>query len=90
MQIGDLWPSTVGPSVKNSVANELFGHEREAFTGARGIKKGLLEVAQGGTILLDEIGDMPLSMQVKLLRVLQERTLMRVGGTEEIPVTFAY
>jgi len=68
------------------LANELFGHEREAFTGARGIKKGLLEVTQGGTILLDEIGDMPLSMQVKLLRVLQERTLMRVGGTQEIPV----
>lgn len=68
------------------LANELFGHEREAFTGARGIKKGLLEVAQSGTILLDEIGDMPLSMQVKLLRVLQERTLMRVGGTQEIPI----
>jgi DNA-binding NtrC family response regulator len=68
------------------LANELFGHEREAFTGARGIKKGLFEVTQGGTILLDEIGDMPLSMQVKLLRVLQERTLMRLGGTREIDV----
>jgi DNA-binding NtrC family response regulator len=68
------------------LANELFGHEREAFTGARGVKKGLLEVAAGGTIFLDEIGDMPLSMQVKLLRVLQEKTLIRVGGTTEIPV----
>ena len=68
------------------LANELFGHEREAFTGAKSIKRGLLEAAQGGTIFLDEIGDMPLSMQVKLLRVLQERVMMRVGGVDEIPV----
>jgi len=68
------------------LANELFGHEREAFTGARGVKKGLLESAPGGSIFLDEIGDMPLVMQVKLLRVLQEKTLIRVGGTTEIPV----
>ncbi len=68
------------------LSNELFGHEKEAFTGARGVKKGLLESAHGGTILLDEIGDMPFSMQVKLLRVIEERKLIRVGGTEEIPV----
>jgi DNA-binding NtrC family response regulator len=68
------------------LANELFGHEREAFTGARGVKKGLIETADQGTLFLDEIGDMPLAMQVKLLRVLQERVFMRVGGTQEIPV----
>src|SRR5512146_2115151 len=68
------------------LANELFGHEKEAFTGARGVKKGLFEVANGGTVLLDEIGDMPLSMQVYLLRVFHERTLMRVGGTQDIPI----
>jgi len=68
------------------LANELFGHEKEAFTGARGVKKGLLEAAPGGSIFLDEIGDMPLTMQVKLLRVIQEKTLIRVGGTNEIPV----
>jgi len=75
-----------GAFTEELLANELFGHEREAFTGARGVKKGLLEVAPGGTIFLDEIGDMPLSMQVKLLRVIQEKTMMRVGGTMEIPV----
>ncbi|WP_027185496.1 sigma-54-dependent transcriptional regulator [Desulfovibrio inopinatus] len=69
------------------LANELFGHEPGAYTGARNAPtKGLMEAAQGGTFLLDEIGDMELMMQVKLLRVLEERSLIRVGGTNEVPI----
>ena len=68
------------------MSTELFGHEQGAFTGAEKLKKGLLEYAKGGTVFFDEIGELPLQMQVKLLRVLQERTLMRVGGAEEIPI----
>jgi two-component system response regulator PilR (NtrC family) len=64
--------------------SELFGHVRGAFTGADANKKGLVEVAEGGTIFLDEIGEMNPSMQVKLLRVLQERRFRRLGGTSEI------
>jgi DNA-binding NtrC family response regulator len=66
--------------------NELYGHEREAFTGAVKGKKGLFEAVSGGTMLLDEIGDMPLAMQSQLLRVLQEKTVTRIGGAREIPV----
>ena len=66
--------------------NELFGHEREAFTGASKFRSGLFESADKGTMLLDEIGEMPVTMQAKLLRVLQEKRIIRVGGTREIPV----
>lgn len=67
--------------------SELFGHEKGAFTGAIRTKPGVFEQANEGTLFLDEIGDMPLSMQVKLLRAIQERTVVRVGGEKSIPVT---
>jgi two-component system response regulator AtoC len=66
--------------------SELFGHEKGAFTGAVCRKPGRIELADGGTLFLDEIGDVPLAMQVKLLRVLQERTFERLGGTETVKV----
>jgi DNA-binding NtrC family response regulator len=66
--------------------SELFGHERGAFTGAVGSRRGLLETADGSTCFLDEIGELPLGLQAKLLRVIQERTLRRVGGNEPIAV----
>lgn len=69
-----------GSFTEELMSNELFGHEKDAFTGATKAKAGLIKVADGGTVFLDEIGDMPLSMQVKLLRVIQEKEVLPVGG----------
>lgn len=68
------------------IESELFGYEKGAFTGAVKNKPGMFELANGGTLLLDEIGELPKALQPKLLRVLQEREIMRVGGTKTIPV----
>ncbi|WP_415718943.1 sigma-54-dependent transcriptional regulator [Maridesulfovibrio sp.] len=73
-----------GGFTEELISSELFGHEKGAFTGATATKIGLLESADGGTVFLDEIGEMPVNMQVKLLRVIQERHIMRVGGTKPV------
>jgi len=69
---------------ENLLENELFGHEKGAYTGAAKREPGKIEMAEGGTLFLDEIGDMPLTMQSHLLRVLNDRTFYRVGGTQEV------
>ncbi|QPD03901.1 MAG: Sigma-54 dependent transcriptional regulator [Candidatus Nitrospira kreftii] len=69
---------------ENLLENELFGHEKGAYTGATKRESGKIEIAEGGTLFLDEIGDMPLTMQSHLLRVLNDRTFYRVGGTQEV------
>jgi DNA-binding NtrC family response regulator len=93
-RIHDLSLRRTGPFIPINCAavpeplfeSELFGHERGAFTGATERTRGKIEVADGGTLFLDEIGEMPVSVQAKLLRFLENRKFMRVGGTEKISV----
>jgi len=79
-------PVNCGAIPSELTESEFFGHEKGAFTGATGQKLGKFEIAQHGTIFLDEISTLPFNLQAKLLRVLQERTIERVGGTRQIPV----
>jgi two-component system response regulator AtoC len=83
---GPFVPINLGGVPENLLESELFGYEKGAFTGAEGRKIGLFELAAGGTLFLDEVGDMPLPLQVKLLRVLQEKRIMRLGGTRQLPI----
>jgi two-component system response regulator PilR (NtrC family) len=79
-------PVNCGAIPAELMESEFFGHRKGSFTGAISDKQGLFQAAEGGTLFLDEIADLPLAMQVKLLRVIQEKLLRTVGGTEEIPV----
>lgn len=83
---GPFVPINLGGFPDQLLESELFGFERGAFTGAESRKQGLFELAAGGTLFLDEVGEMPLHLQVKLLRVIQDRKLQRLGGTGSIPI----
>lgn len=83
---GPFVPLNCGAIPRELIESELFGHRRGSFTGALADRVGRIELAHGGTLFLDEIGDLPLDMQVKLLRVLQERAILPVGASREVPV----
>jgi len=85
-QAGPFIAVNCGAFSESLVESELFGHEKGAFTGAFSAKAGWFEAANGGTLFLDEIGDLPLNIQVKLLRVLQEREVVRLGARRPIPI----
>jgi DNA-binding NtrC family response regulator len=79
-------PVDCGSLVPTLIESELFGHVRGAFTGAAGSKDGLLSIAEGGTVFLDEIGELPIDLQAKLLRAIQEKEIRPVGSTKQIPI----
>jgi two-component system response regulator PilR (NtrC family) len=83
---GPFVPVNCGAIPTELMESELFGHKRGSFTGAVADKKGLVQAAEGGTLLLDEVADLPLHMQVKLLRVIQEKALRAIGDARETPV----
>ncbi len=83
---GPFVPINCGAIPASLIQSELFGYERGAFTGAAREKRGLIETAQGGSIFLDEIGDLPMELQANLLRFLQEKTIYRLGGTHSVAV----
>jgi sigma-54-specific transcriptional regulator len=85
-QQGPFIAVNCGAFSESLIESELFGHERGAFTGALAARSGWFEAANGGTLFLDEIGDLPLSAQVKILRVLQEREVVRLGSRQAIPI----
>ncbi len=83
---GPFIPVNCGAIPSELMESEFFGHQKGSFTGASGDKKGLFHAADGGTLFLDEVADLPLAMQVKLLRVIQEKAVRPIGGHEEIPI----